>query len=215
MSIYRIAICNPKGGVGKTTLALNLATMLLKRGMDVTLIDLDQQASLRDCIRQRPDKMNKISCLSYSVDDFLDSEHMHKHCDNDSYLIIDCPAGISEKQVVALIAGVDKLIIPANPSYVDINALIHHVFRLAEQDKDFSKKAKLGLVVNRAKPFVNSHRLVIDWYDHIAIPKIGELRDTINYSLSTQYGIGISEMPIKRVEKDIGSWEKIYDWATH
>jgi flagellar biosynthesis protein FlhG len=34
-----ITICSGKGGVGKTTVAINLATALHKLGRDVTIID--------------------------------------------------------------------------------------------------------------------------------------------------------------------------------
>ena len=41
-----IAVFNMKGGVGKTTVAANLAAAIAKNGVEPLLIDLDPQAHL-------------------------------------------------------------------------------------------------------------------------------------------------------------------------
>lgn len=43
-----ITVCNVKGGIGKTTIALNIATGYANRGFKTLAIDLDAQANLTD-----------------------------------------------------------------------------------------------------------------------------------------------------------------------
>ncbi len=54
-----LAIANQKGGVGKTTTALNLGAALVERSRNVLLIDLDQQGSLTISAGLNPDELNE------------------------------------------------------------------------------------------------------------------------------------------------------------
>jgi chromosome partitioning protein len=58
---YLIAIANGKGGVGKTTTALAMGTILARRGLRVLLIDLDPQGNLTLSLGYKPHRMPSIS----------------------------------------------------------------------------------------------------------------------------------------------------------
>lgn len=56
---YKISILNIKGGVGKSTIAFNLAAALERNNKRVLLIDIDLQCNLTDMAAREPDKITK------------------------------------------------------------------------------------------------------------------------------------------------------------
>ena len=111
-----VCIANQKGGVGKTTLATNLAVALSKKG-DTVLVDADDQQSAVKWSKRRTE--NKIETEHHKGDlkkVLLDLQKKYK------YVVLDV-AGRDSEEFRSALQVADKLIVPTQPSQADVEVL--------------------------------------------------------------------------------------------
>lgn len=139
-----IGILNQKGGVGKTTLSVNLAAALLRKGERVLLIDGDPQGSALDWAAARLERP-----LFTVVG--LPRPSIHKEVtvvgQGYDHIIIDGPPRVTDLVRSAIMAS-DVVMIPVQPSPYDIWAA-EEIVKLIEEAKHFKENLKYFFVINR------------------------------------------------------------------
>lgn len=109
-----IAILNQKGGVGKTTLATNIATKLHLNGSKVLLIDSDPQGSARDWHAAGNSEIAVVG-----IDRPTLEKDVKKIAGDFDWIIIDGAPQLTDMAISA-IKSADLVIIPVQPSPYDI-----------------------------------------------------------------------------------------------
>ena len=139
-----VGVLNQKGGVGKTTLSVNLAACLARTGARVLLIDADPQGSALDwaAARQGEPLFSVVGFPRATI--HKEIAQLGKGYD---HIIIDGPPRVTDLARSAIMAS-DIVVIPVQPSPYDIWAA-EEVVKLIDEARVFKENIKSVFVVNR------------------------------------------------------------------
>lgn len=150
-----IAIGNTKGGVGKTTLAVQLAITRALEGREVWLVDGDRQGTAAAAIAARAEagKQPGIACAQYPDGPTLRAQ-VQQQRDKWGDIIIDVGGRDSTALRAALILA-DVLVVPFAPRSYDVWAL-DDMAALVDEARSVRDGLRAFAVMNQADPGENS-----------------------------------------------------------
>ena len=141
-----ISVLNRKGGVGKSTIATNLARAFQRRGDEVVLIDTDPQGSASDWCEAAIE--NGHECPpTFTVDRPIVHEQLPQLNGYD-VAVIDGVAKVSEMDVSSIKAS-DLVLIPVRPSAVDVWA-VGEIVDLVDTRREVAGGPEAALVSSQA-----------------------------------------------------------------
>jgi chromosome partitioning protein len=201
-----VLVANPKGGVGKSTMATQIAGYFASRGRAVMLGDVDRQQSSRLWLGLRPPAAPAIATWEAT-----DHDGVVRPPKGTTHAVLDSPAGLHGKRLRQVLALADRVIVPLQPSIFDIYATRDFLDQLT-QERHAAKKTQVGLVAMRVDGRTLAAERLREFTSGLGLPVIGELRDTQNYVQLAARGLSVFDVAPGRVQRDLEQWQPICDW---
>jgi chromosome partitioning protein len=199
-----VVVANPKGGVGKSTVATNIAGYFASKGHKVMLGDADRQQSSRLWLGLRPPEARPIA--SWDVN----GAQIAKPPKGTTHVVLDTPAGMHGKELERVVQIADKVVVPLQPSVFDIFATRAFLDELAQARK--AGRIQVGIIGMRVDPRTIAADKLQEFVTSLGLPVLGYLRPTQNYIHLAARGLTLSDVAPSKVERDLQQWEGICRW---
>ena len=200
-----LAILNTKGGVGKTTLAVNIAAVMAKAGNRVLLVDADGEgAGAAWWCASRPPSLSALFPVLPVPQPAL-AQEVPPLVRDYSHIVIDCP-GLNPAIARSAALVADMVLIPIQPSPYDVWCAGDTLALLDDADAERSRPVRRATVINRAIPNVPLDRDLTAALAASSLPAVlpVHVRARQVYAASARIGVAVVEAEARRFQGQKG-----------
>lgn len=148
-----ISFVSPKGGAGKSTSALLLATELAQKGAGVTIIDADPLGWITDWAG-KPDKPECLEIMSKPSEETI-IDQIEDAQARTQFVIVDLE-GTANMLVAFAISQSDLVVIPTQPSHMDGRGAAQAIKLIKQQEKAMRRPISFAVLFTRVKAAIRT-----------------------------------------------------------
>lgn len=188
----KIGITNLKGGVGKTTISINLAVCLAHAGNKVCIVDTDINQTSLKWYGARDSNFPEVPVLG-AIDAKALNKAVDKLHETFDIVIIDGTPSLSEMTTRIIVAS-DLLIIPIRPGANDFRTMDEFLNRY-ETVKQLKENIPAYFLLNEFTDRINVHKTIRDTLlQHYGFPVLETvIKSRAAYVESCMMGTGVME----------------------
>ena len=187
-----IAVVGRKGGVGKSTIAGNLAGEFASMGRSVAVLDADPQHSLAIWAKQGDGMLSR--CVQKVADGTATLRTRARTAEKDADIVlIDTPPGTPETTYQAALAA-DLVLLPCGPSPLDLFALKEALsLSLKARAERRSKKPRIRFVPSKVLMSTNLGRGLASSLKDMGKKVLPAIRQRVAVAEAVAGGLTVSE----------------------
>lgn len=211
--MQKIVLLNPKGGSGKTTIAINLASYYAVAGLRPTLMDLDAQGSSTRWLGKRAKGQPAIHGIAgFERNSRVTRSFATRLPMDTERLLVDTPAALQAQSLPDITRNATAILVPVLPSDIDIHAAAKCISDLLLIAKVRRDEQRIAVIANRVKKNTLIYKSLLKFLETLQIPVIATLRDSMAYIRVAETGAGLFEMKPYLVREDLDQWLPLTGW---
>lgn len=207
--MHTVFIASSKGGSGKSTLTVNLAAALSRKGRKVLIVDADRQGSASAWAALRPESAAPVALVTLKKFGKLDQA---QGPEGTEIRIIDTPAALPGDELAQVVQRGDAVVVPVMPSLFDLDAVSRYLEDLMAKAPLKTGKAPVALVANRIKELTRAGQMALDRLAALPPPLVARIRDTTAYPLTASMGKSLFDYEAQSVKERQADWAGLLRW---